>query len=814
MTGPLYRLGGFAARHAAVVFGGWLVFAVAITLIANATGRPTSDDTTIPGSDSTAATDLLEEKLPSQANGSVPIVLEAKTGKLTEGANKTAVQKTVDALKANQYVDKVVSPLSSEGSSQLAEHDTLGVISLFLTLGTGDLDDESAESVFDATAPASDAGLEVSAGGYLGSQLSEPSTRLSEIVGIVAAMIVLVFVLGTVLSMVMPITTALVGVFSGLALVGVVGTVIVVPSIAPTLAIMLGLGVGVDYSLFIVSRYRALYDGGMESHEAVARAVATSGGAVLFAGSTVVISLLCLYFGGIPQVRDLGYSAAIAVAVVIVASLTMLPAGLALLGARINALRIRHVPEEGELDPDDPNRWARWAQGIGRHPLIAALAGILVLLVLALPVLDINLGAQDNGQMPKSTTIRQAYDGLTKGFGVGYNGPLLVAVDVKPPAQNDQKSLNQLEAQEQQQQQQEQQQIEQLTQQLTVQLEEEGVPPDQAEQEAQQQATQQVEAQGPSQAQQEQTQQQEEFLKSPASDPRLVKLQKDISKAPDVDTVSSATLNSADTAAAFSVIPNSAPSAERTQELVTDLRDDVVPKALKGTEMTAYIGGTTAANIDLADKIGEELPLVILIIVGLSYLLLTLAFRTAVVPALAAAMNLLAVAAAYGILVAIFQKGWGVELLGLDHAVAIVSFVPLMMFAILFGLSTDYTVFLLTRVSEENELSGDHHQAIISGLGRAIRVIIAAASIMILVFSSFIISGDPTVKQFGVGLAAAVAVDAVIVTLVLPALMLLVGRATWWLPGPLERHMPRLGIEGEEYFQRRDAADSEPGRQP
>ena len=284
-----------------------------------------------------------------------------------------------------------------------------------------------------------------------------------------------------------------------------------------------------------------------------------------------------------------------------------------------------------------------------------------------------------------------------------------------------------------------------------------------------------------------------------------MKLQKQISKAPDVDAVSQATLNNSGTAAAFSVIPDSAPSAERTQDLVNDLRDNVVPKALKGTEVTAYIGGTTAGNIDLAKKIGEELPLVILIIVGLSYLLLTLAFRSMVVPALAALCNLLAVAAAYGILVLIFQEGWGVELLGLDHAIPIVSFVPLMMFAILFGLSTDYTVFLLTRVSEENELHGDHRQAIISGLGRAIRVIIAAASIMILVFSSFIISGNPTVKQFGVGLAAAVAVDAVIVTLVLPALMLLVGRRTWWLPRFLQRHMPRLGIEGEEYFQRRDA---------
>jgi RND superfamily putative drug exporter len=533
-------------------------------------------------------------------------VVKAKTGKLTEGPDKTAVQKTVDALKANEYVRSVVSPLSNQGSSSLAEHDTLGIISVNLTLGSGDLDDDAAESVFDATAPASDAGLEVSAGGYLGSQLSSPSTRLSEIVGIVAAMIVLVFVLGTVLSMVMPITTALVGVFSGLGLIGVLGAAIVVPSIAPTLAIMLGLGVGVDYSLFIVSRYRALFDGGMEHKEAVARAVATSGGAVLFAGSTVVLSLLCLYFGGIPQVQQLGYSAAIAVAVVIVASLTLLPAGLSLLGERINSLRVRTVPEEGELDPENPNGWARWAQGIGRHPLIAALAGIVVLLVLSIPVLQINLGAQDNGQMPKSTTIRQSYDALEQGFGVGYNGPLLVAVDVKPPAQNDQKSLNQLEQQQQQQEQQQQQAIEQTTEQLEA----EGVPPDQAQQEA----TQQVDAQGPSQSQQKQTQQQEQFLKSPASDPRLVKLQNKIAKTADVDQVSPATLNGAGTAAAYTAVPKSAPSAERTQNLVTTLRDQVIPKALQGTEMTAYVGGTTAGNIDLADKIGEELPLVILII--------------------------------------------------------------------------------------------------------------------------------------------------------------------------------------------------------
>ena len=799
MTGALYRLGGLCARHARWVFAAWLVFTVAIILIANATGRPTSDDTTIPGSDATRATDLLEQKLPKQANGSVPIVLETRTGKLTEGANRTAVQDTVKSLKANEYVRDLISPLSDEGSSELGAKDTIGFISLYLTVGSADITDEEADSVFDAADPARDAGLEVSAGGYLGDQLSSPSTRLSEIVGIVAAMVVLVLVLGTVMAMVMPITTALIGVFSGLAVVGVAGTVIVVPSIAPTLGIMLGLGVGIDYSLFIVTRHMRLLDDGQPVPEAVARAVATSGGAVVFAGGTVILSLLCLFFGDIPQVRDIGYSAAIAVAVVIVAALTLLPAGLALLGTRINALRVRPHVSEREQDAGQPSGWGRWAAGVGRHPLIAALAGALVLVVLALPVLDIGLGAEDDGQMPESTTIRQSYDALARGFGVGANGPLLVAVDMRPPAKPDTKKLNQLEAQQQQQEQQEQQAIENTT----LQLEEEGVPPD----EAQQEATQQVEAQGPSQKQQDQLQQEEDFYKSPASDPRLVKLENQISKADDVDDVSPATLNKSGSAAVFTVVPDSAPSAERTRNLVNTLRDDVIPKALKGTEVKAFIGGDTAANIDLANKIGEVLPLVILIIVALSFLLLTVAFRTAVVPALAAAMNLLAVAAAYGILVAIFQKGWGVELIGLDHAIPIVSFVPLMMFAILFGLSTDYTVFLLTRISEEFELHGDHRQAIVDGLARALRVIVAAAGIMVLVFSSFIISGDPTVKQFGVGLAAAVAVDAVIVCLVLPALMLLVGRACWWLPGPIERHLPRLGIEGDEYFRSRDAEE-------
>jgi len=772
MSGALYRLGRFAARRSLWVIGAWALFAIAIVLVASATGRPTSDDDTIPGSDSTRATNFLERELPVQANGSVPIVLEARTGTLTQGSNETAVQATVQSLKQNRYVRRAISPLSQKGASALSDDGTIGSISLFLTVGSADLEDDAAESVFAAADPARQAGLRVAAGGYLGQQLSQPSTRLSEIVGIAAAMLVLILALGGATAMVMPITTAIVGVIAGLSLVGALGAVIDVPSLAPTLGIMLGLAVGVDYSLFIVTRHLRLLEEGRDVDEAVGGALATSGGAVVFAGGTVILSLLALYFGGIPLVRALGYSTAIAIAVVIVAALTLLPAGLGLLGHRIHALaivdrlrrrRAQRRANGGGEETGDSGAGARWAAAVGRRPLIAAAAGIVALAVLALPVLDISLGAQDTGQQSKSTTARHAYDMTTAGFGVGANGPLLVAVDIHPPAEPNTAKLNQVEEQ-------------------------------QAEQ---QQAVELGEAPPPTEAQQQQAQQQEEFLSSPASDPRLVKLTNQISSTADVDQVSPATLNDAGTAAAITVVPDSAPSAERTRRLVHQLRDTVIPRALQGTQMRADVGGTTAANIDLADKIADTLPIVIAVIVGISFVLLTLAFRSLVIPAIASVLNLIAVAAAYGVLTAVFQDGWGVELIGLDHALPVVSFVPLMMFAVLFGLSTDYTVFLLSRVSEEYELHGDHRRATVEGLARASRVIVAAATIMALVFASFILSGDPTVKQFGVGLAVAVVVDAIVVCLVLPALILLIGRASWWMPEPIERRLPRLGIEGD-----------------
>jgi len=729
LTGPLYRFGGFTARRAPWVIAAWLVFVVVIIVGANATGRPTSDDTTIPGSDSEKATKLLEKKLPSQANGSVQIVLEATNGTaLTDDTNATAINDTVASLVRNSDVVSAVNPLM-EGSKALNADATIGFISLTLTESAGTLSEEEAQGILVNAEDARRQGdIKVSAGGYLGSQLSNPSTRLSEAVGIVAAMIVLLFALGTLTGMTMPITTAIVGVFAGLGVIGALGSGISVPTISPTVAAMLGLGVGVDYSLFITTRHMRLLNEGHEVRESVARSIATSGGAVAFAGTTVIIALLCLFLGGIPIVTQLGYSTAIAVAVVIATALMLLPAMLSLLGRRILLVPIPGVTKPGDEGTD--HGFARVAVLVGRHSILSALAGVLILVVLAIPVLGISLGAQDNGQLPESTTLRKAYDGLTTGFGVGVNGPLQVAVDIKPAATD---------------------------------------PSD------------------------------------PTSDPTLAGLQQAIMDTSDVAAVTAATLNDEGTAAVFGAIPNSAPSAAKTQTLVNKLRDNVIPGALEGTEFKAFVGGTTAANIDLADKIGEKLPIVIIIIVLLSVLLLTVAFRTIVVPLVGAAVNLLAVAASYGVLTQVFENGWLVKVIGLDGELPVVSFVPLLMFAILFGLSMDYTVFLLTRIRERYDATGDHRRSVIEGLSLAGRVISAAALIMVLVFASFIVNGDPTVKQFGVGLAVAVAAAGTGVMFVLPALMLLIGKACWWLPGPVERHLPQIGIEGESYFERLDA---------
>jgi RND superfamily putative drug exporter len=801
MTGILYAVGGFCARHRYPVTLTWLVFVVAIVGVAVTLGARTTDNLTLEGTGSTNAQNLLDDKLPHQANGTNPVVLEAPTGKLTTGANAKAVKATVDSLRKAPHVVSAVSPLSSEGADLLSKDKKIGYIPVALDLNTGELDEDEANEIIDAEEPARDAGLKVATGGYLGQEVSKPAVESSEVIGLVAAMIILSISFGTAAAMSLPISTAILGVLAGLSAIGLLGHVVEVPSVASTLGAMIGLGVGIDYALFIVTRHRGFLGQGHSVEEAAARAVATAGGAVVFAGSTVMLALIAMGVAQIPIVSALGASAAVVVLIAVLAAVTLLPALLSILGTHIESLRVPFVQQK----PHDhrPHGWARWARGVGRHPWPAIVVAVTILVVLAIPIVNLELGQQDNGQLAKSTTVRQAYDLLTKGFGPGVNGPFLVAVDFDgSQAHPDNKKLNQLKQQQQQQQQ-------QAVEQATTQLEAEGVPPDEAQSEAEQQVASQ-----PPTKKEKQASQEEAFLKTTASDPRLVKLENKISKTKGVKDVSQAQVDKTGKAAVFTVTPTTAPSANATEDLVRHLRSPVIPGALQGTDLKAYLGGQTAGYIDLADRISDRLARVIIVVIALAFVLLLIAFRSILVPLTAGLMNLLSVGAAYGVLTFVFQEGHGATLIGLEGAVPIVSYVPLIMFGILFGLSMDYQVFLLTRIQEHFRESGDNHEAVVDGLASTARVITSAALIMVSVFASFVLNGDPTVKQFGLGLAVAIAIDASIVRcLLVPAVMVVIGPANWWLPRWAQR-LPRIGIEGEEFFKARDAAAPAGGSSP
>ena len=558
MTGPLYHLGRFCSRHHWVVIAVWIVAAAGLAFAGHAAGDRTSDSLTLPGTGSTKATDVLEQRLPDQANGSNPLVLKSQSGKLTDSSNQQAVDDTVKNLRNTPHVVRAVNPLGDKGSALLSKNKEIAYVPVTLDVSQSDLTEEEAQRVLDAGAPARRAGLDVSLGGYAGQQLSKPSTHMSEAIGLAAAVVILLFAFGTATAMALPIVTAILGLVSSLALISVLGRLTDVPTAAPTLATMIGLGVGIDYALFIVTRHKLQLRDGMEMRESIARATATAGGAVLFAGTTVVIALCSLFFAGIPLVTKLGFTAAIAVVVSVLCATTLLPALLGALGPRINSLRVTL----GRTHPDDhqPHGWARWARGVAKRPWRSLVASTAVLVVLALPLLDLHLGQSDVGALPTSTTARQAYDGVGKGFGNGSNGPLLVAAELGKPAKPDQKNLNKLNKQQKQLKDQ-QQQIEQaaLLQGAT-----------------QQQAT--AEAQQQTKKQSDELAGKKKKAESPATDPRLTGLSDDLSKAPGVKTVSPPTLDKRGNAAVYTVVSNSAPSSNQTEDLVNHLRSTTIPR--------------------------------------------------------------------------------------------------------------------------------------------------------------------------------------------------------------------------------------------
>jgi uncharacterized membrane protein YdfJ with MMPL/SSD domain len=902
LTPLLYHLGHFCARHRVVVLVVWVVIVLAIVGVARSVGQETNDDLTLPGTDSQAATNLLSDKFPDQANGSVPIAFRAPPGaKLSDARYKKPIESVTKAYEHDRAITGAVGPFSDQGTDQLNKKQTVGYISLNLKDSPSGLNVEEAHRIINLDEPLQKAGLNPAAGGYLGQKVSKPSTHLSEVVGLTAAVIILLFTFGTAVAMGIPILTAILGLSAGLGIIAFLSHAVEVPTSAPTLATMIGLGVGIDYALFIVTRHLSQLAEGMEPRESVARATATSGGAVVFAGGTVIIALLSLAAAGIPLVTTLGYTAATVVFVAVLAATTLLPAILGLLGLWINRLRL---PGMRAHHDQRPHGWARWAAFVGSRPWPALIVGLGALILLALPVRYLHLGQTDNGALPETTESRQSYDAMTEGFGVGSNGPMLIAVSLSKPAHNDQADLDKLRNQEQkstqqeidkqqakahkqiqQQAQEDQEKAKQKIQEEAQQKQEEAKqkildeakqkqeeanqqiqeeaqrakqeagPREQAaiEQLAQQemakqdkaiqkQAQQEIDKQNESieqQAQQEikeqnesiqkqakqkeaqedkaiekQVKQQaaqkekssgeqdeEKFLESKASDPRLTDLRTDLQKTKGVAKVTLPLVNKNGDAAVYTVTATTAPSSRATEDLVHTFRTDVLPKATEGKHMSADVGGTTASYIDLASEITRNLPLVIGIVLVLSFLLLLLAFRSLLVPLKAVVMNVFSILAAFGVVTYAFNHTWTANLIGLEGPIPIVSYVPLMMFAILFGLSMDYEVFLMTHVREQYQETGDPHEAIVNGLATTARVITSAAMIMVSVFLAFVINGDPTVKQFGLGMAVAVAVDATVVRCVLvPAIMALIGSAGWWMPKWLDRATPKLSIEGNEWF--------------
>jgi RND superfamily putative drug exporter len=724
MTGMLYAIAKFCVRRRFVVLGIWLVVTIALVAISHGLGENTSENLSLPGTDSQRATDTLAKSFPDQSNGTSPIVLHAASGKLTDAKYASAVDQAAAAVAKAPHVAAVVNPLTPQGATALSKSKSTGYLSVTLAVSPGELSKDEAQQIIDAADPAKAAGLEVETGGQLGQKVSKPATESSELIGIIAAMVILSLTFGTIVAMLLPILNAILALLATLAIVRLLGHVTTVPTVAPTLATMIGLGVGIDYALFIVTRHFRGMKEGLALEESIARAVATSGGAVFFAGGTVTIALVSLAVAGIPLVTTMGLMAGVAVIVAVLAALTLMPAMLALAGPRINSLRVRAVHPESAKD----GLWARWANDIAKRPLLAGLLALAILLPLTIPLLSLTLGQQDIVALSSTTTARRAYDLISANFGPGVNGPLLVSVSLGSPAKS-------------------------------------------------------------------------------ASDPRLQKLQREVAATKGVAAITPLQIDKAGTIAYFNAIAATGPAEKATAVLVERLRSGAIPAAEKGTNLHADIGGSTAGNVDLAAQISSKLPLQILVVIALSFVLLILAFRTVVIPPQAAVMNLLSIGASYGVLTAVFQYGWLGGVIGLSGPVPIVSYVPLFMFAILFGLSMDYEVFLVSQIEEHVHAGEDNRGSVVAGLVTSARVITAAALIMFFVFGSFVLNGDPTIKQFGVGLAVAVALDATVVRcLLVPALMLVMGKINWYMPAWLDRVVPHLSIEGAEFFQ----ADDDP----
>jgi RND superfamily putative drug exporter len=688
MSNFLSRLGTSSARHWRRTVLAAIVVIAAIGTLGSALGAGFVDDYRTPGVDSTRAQELLEHRFPQVSGADAQIVFAGDPA----AVSGDGVKATLKAVEGQPHVTGL-SALQASADGEVA------FATVQYDVPAEELGPEARERLESVTGPAERAGVEVSMRGMAIDIGDEQSAPIGELIGVAAAILLLTILFRSVVAMTLTLVASAFGLIGGMVLIALASAGVDIPTVAPTVAMMLGLGAGVDYALFITARHRERLAAGDDPATAAGRANGTAGVAVVTAGAIVVVAISGLLAVGIPFVGRMGLAAGVVVAVTAVAAVTVMPALLGMAGRRV--LGRRGAPRAS-------GRFAeRWARGVARRPIVSALAGVGVLLALAAPVLDQRLGQPDDGTKPASMTQKVAYDRLAEGFGAGFNGPLVLAVALQDDATLD----------------------------------------------------------------------------------RLVAGAK---AAPGVAAVSEPVVNEAGDAAIVTVIPKTAPQDEATSRLVSHLREDVVPAS--GAQ--AYVGGSTATFEDMADRIAERLPIFIGVVVGLSLLLLMAAFRSILVPLVSAAFNLLSIGAAYGVVTLAFQTATGASLLGVAEQ-PIVSFIPMFMFAILFGLSMDYNVFLLSRVREEYLRTGDARGAVTHAVGRTAAVIGTAGAIMTAVFLGFMTESDSIVKMMGLGLATAIAVDVTVVRMLLaPAVLTWLGDRAWRLPRWLDRLLPRIELEG------------------
>ena len=700
--GRLARLGDFAFRRRRLVVIGWIAaLVVAFAASSQLSGEYNADYST-PGSESKAAEQRLADRFPQQTPFTVDVVWQAKD------ASSPAATERIDTLLADAQKLPGIGDGVTARDAEVSRDGTIAVARVPLSVSNVDeVPDATGEKLLALGQAANRDGVRVELGGQPVQQAQQGEVS-SEMVGLAIAAIVLLLTFGTLVAAGLPLATALFGLGISSAIGGILAAVIDTPDWSTSVAAMIGIGVGIDYALLILTRFRGALTAGSNPREATGEAIATAGRSTVIAGGTVVISLMGLFLMGLPYNYGVALAAIASVLVVLAASLTLLPALLGFAGDRVNKLRI---PGTGRV-PADPSRApaVRWSRAVQRRPLAAAVAGTAVLLALAAPVLGLRLGFPDAGNDAKDTTTRQAYDLMAQGFGAGSAGPLQLVADIDGAA--DRQSA--------------------------------------------------------------------------------VALSRTLAEEPGVAAVEPPRFNDTGDTAAISVIPTTSPQSSETEDLIHTLRDDVLPRS----DLNVDVGGATASFVDQGEITAKRLPLFIGGVVGLSFLLLLTAFRAPVVAVKAGVMNLLSIGAAYGVVSLVADGGFAGSLVGIDEATPVPPFLPVIMFAILFGLSMDYEVFLLSRVREAYLKRGETSGAVTEGLARTARVITAAAAIMVAVFGAFILSPEVSIKLIGVGLASAILIDATIVRMVLvPAVMQLLGERNWWLPTWLGRRLPQLELE-------------------